>query len=221
MSEIQSVNVFSIDQERLKYRVILTTGILPGTDNFKGVFNFIIPPPTNFANSSHYNQCTIKLDSFTATPSDLAANLNPMWAVVTGPEKLGCVIIELDTPSSQVVEQRVASAADVNNKGLTNIRMGQFRQLLPLQIVNVGNRWGAAGGGASPDPLGYSWVGIGSGIAATDPVLCGNIFGRDTRLRIIHPHELTPAWIQQGVVPNSDNIAVYTFSFTITMIPNN
>jgi hypothetical protein len=219
MSEIQSVNVFSIDQERLKYRVILTTGVIPGGNDFKGVFNFVIPPPTSFANSNEYNQCTIKLDSFTATPTDLAANTNAQWATSVGPEKLGCVIIELDTPSSQVTEQRLAVAGDVDNKGLLNRRTGQFRQLLPLQLVSIGHT--GAGAGPVPNALGYSWVGIGSGIAATDPVLCGNIFGRDNRVRIIHPYSLTPTWIQQGAVANSDNIAHYSFAFTITMIPNN
>lgn len=218
MSEVQSVSVFSIDQERLKFRVILTTGVIPGND-FKGVFNFVIPPPTSFANSNEYNQCTIKLDSFTATPTDLAAHTNPQWAVRNGPSKLGCVIVELDTPSSQVTEQRLADGVDIANKGLFNTRTGQFRQLIPLQIVNAGTT--GAGGGASPNALGYSWVGIGSGISATDPILCGNVFGRDNRVRIIHPHDIEPTWIQQGAAPNSDNIAHYSFSFTITMIPNN
>lgn len=220
MSEIQSVSVLSVDEERLKYRVIITAGEQAGY-NSTGEFFFNLPPPTNFANNNNYNQCLIKLDSFVATPNDGSAN--PQWNELNGGGlKVGAVVIELDTPSSQTIRNSLIEAPGGNaakyleEKGFNMI--GGFKQLLPLQVVNVGISGGA--GGAAPDPNGYSWVGIGSGIASTDPILCGNIFGRDNTLRIINPARNKPIWIQQGNVANQTNIATYCFAFTVTMIPN-
>ena len=228
MSEIQSVSVLSVDEERLKYRVIVTAGEQAGF-NSTGEFFFNLPPPTNFANNNNYNQCLIKLDSFIATPSQASAN--PQWNH-TGPAggglKVGAVVIELDTPSSQTIKNSLITSDDplrperfCEEKGFNMI--GGFKQLLPLQVVSVGIP-GPAGvptpGGPAPTPTGYSWVGIGSGISATDPILCGNIFGRDTRLRIIDPAINKPIWIQQGNVPDQPNVATYNFAFTVTMIPN-
>lgn len=67
MSEnnINTVNVLSVDEERLKYRAIIHCSAVGAR---KGEFNILLPPPTAFANSNHYNQCVIKIDSFTATP---------------------------------------------------------------------------------------------------------------------------------------------------------
>lgn len=223
MSEIQSVSVLSVDEERLKYRVIVTAGEQAGF-NSTGEFFFNLPPPTNFGNNNNYNQCLIKLDSFIATPSQTHAN--PQWnhAGPTGTGlKVGAVVIELDTPSSQTIKNSLITSDDparperfCEERGFNII--GGFKQLLPLQVVNVGIA-GAAGSPA-PDPLGYSWVGIGSGIAATDPILCGNIFGRVNTLRIIDPAINKPIWIQNGNVADQPNAATYNFAFTVTMIPN-
>ena len=66
MSEIQSVSVFSVDEERLKYRVIVGAGVI-GADDHKGEFEVFIPPPTSFANSQRYSQVvSVKIDSLTA-----------------------------------------------------------------------------------------------------------------------------------------------------------
>jgi hypothetical protein len=220
MSEIQSVSVLSVDEERLKYRVIVTAGEQAGY-NSTGEFFFNLPPPTNFANNNNYNQCLIKLDSFVATPN--SADANPQWNYLNGVGiKVGAVVIELDTPSSQTIRNSLIEAPGaraekyLEEKGFNMI--GGFKQLLPLQVVNVGIP--GAAGGAAPAPGGYSWVGIGSGISSTDPILCGNIFGRDTTLRIIDPARNKPVWIQQGDVANHPNIGTYCFAFTVTMIPN-
>jgi hypothetical protein len=220
MSEIQSVSVLSVDEERLKYRAIVIAGVRAGFHS-TGEFVFNLPPPTNFANNNHYNQCLIKLDSFVATPN--FGNANPQWNYRGSVGiKVGAVVIELDTPSSQTIKNSLIDAGGahpnryIEEKGLNMI--GGFKQLIPLQVVNVGIP--GAAGGAAPNAEGYSWVGIGSGIASTDPILCGNIFGTDTRLRIIDPSRNQPIWIQQGNGVNGPNIAEYCFSFTITMIPN-
>jgi len=214
MSEIQSVNVYSVDEERLKYRVIVTAGKL-ATYHSTGDFTFNLPPPTNFANNQNYNQCLIKLDSFTATPVDTV--VHPQWADTNGGRKLGAVVIELDTPSSQTIKNSlIGPAGIIEEKGLNMI--GGFKQLIPLQVVNVGHS--GPGGGANPNVASYGWVGIGSGISATDPILCGNIFGRHTRLRIIDPAVNKQVWIQDAAVAGSPNEATYNFAFTVTMIPN-
>jgi len=221
MSEIQSVSVLSVDEERLKYRVIVTAGQQAGF-NSTGEFFFNLPPPTNFGNNNNYNQCLIKLDSFIATPDE--ASPNPQWNYATGGgTKVGAVVIELDTPSSQTIKNSLIISDDplrpekfCEERGFNII--GGFKQLLPLQVVNVGIS--GAGGGPSPAAGGYSWVGIGSGISATDPILCGNIFGRVNTLRIIDPAVNKPIWIQNGNVPFHPNVGTYNFAFTVTMIPN-
>ena len=222
MSEIQSVSVLSVDEERLKYRVIVTAGIVAGF-NLGGEFTFNLPPPTNFGYNNNYNQCLIKLDSFVATPNGI--DINPQWNCAGGTGiKVGAVVIELDTPSSQTIKNSLIGAVVlpprpekfIEEKGLNMI--GGFRQLIPLQIVSVGTPGPA--GGAAPQAAGYSWVGIGSGISSTDPILSGNIFGRDTRLKIIDPARNKSIWIQDLNALNSPNIATYNFSFTVTMIPN-
>ena len=67
MSEnnINTVNVLSVDEERLKYRAIVSCTDVGAVG---GRFSILLPPPTVFANSSHYNQCVMKIEAFTATP---------------------------------------------------------------------------------------------------------------------------------------------------------
>ena len=211
MSEIQSVSVFSVDEERLKFRVICAFDILAGEN--QGEFSFLLPPPTNFANSSHYSQALIKLDSFSACPG-FGIGI-PEWTTDTGiARKQSAAIIELDVGSSQTCYNFTTNAIDVANGGQS--RTAGFRQLVPMQIVNVGS----PGVGATPSGAGYAWVGIGSGISATDPLLSANPFGQKIRIRIVSPIQGRTMFIHDnGAV--GVNAADYVFSFTITMIPNN
>ena len=212
MSEIQSVNVFSVDEERLKFRVMCAFDIVAGENN--GEFSFLLPPPTNFANSSHYSQALIKLDSFSACPGWAIAA--PEWTTNAGipARKQSAAIIELDVGSSQTCYNFTTSADDLANGGQS--RTAGFRQLVPMQIVNVGT----PGAGAVPNANGYAWVGIGSGISATDPLLSANPFGQKIRIRIVSPIEGRTMFLQNNAAAGF-NIADYMFSFTITMIPNN
>jgi len=213
MSEINSVNVFSVEEERLKFRVIIGCGVVAGAGNHTGSFEIIIPPPTNFANSSNYNQATLKLDSFIANPA--VAVVGPTWTDNVAVKKLGALIVKVDNPSSQSTNIKINTDIERQEGGVSQI--GGFRQLLPLQIVNVGNTVAATAA-----PGGYAWTGIGSGIAATDPILSGNPFGQKVKISLVDPITNKVVWLQDaaGGGFGGANIGSYTFQFTITMIPN-
>jgi hypothetical protein len=226
MSEIQSVNVFSVDEERLKYRVIVSAGVIAAGVH-KGEFEAFIPPPTAFANSHRYNQCLVKVDAFTATPTDTIADAtwtdggtaaNPPALV-----KTAGLIIRANIGSSQPQSIKIDDAASVASGG--DNQVGGFRQFLPLQIVNVGttgNGAGAAGPVATAE--GFSWVGIGSGISATDPILSANPFGQKVKFTLINPTTGLKNWLVSangaGGGANGNNVGQYNLQLTITMIPN-
>lgn len=224
MSEnnINTVNVLSVDEERLKYRAIIHCSAVGAR---KGEFNILLPPPTAFANSNHYNQCVIKIDSFTATPfpgddSEIAA-----WHAdgTANLSKLGGIIIGIDVGSSQVVSTKVTTLAEIAEKGRSLI--GGFKQFLPLQIVNTGTIVGVPGNpqpgevqGPSPTPFGFSWTGIGSGIAATEGILAANPFGQVLTVRLIDPASGRNCYLTNA--PADDDFGNYNLQISITMIPN-
>jgi len=224
MSEnnINTVNVLSVDEERLKYRAIIHCSDLGAR---KGQFNILIPPPTAFANSSHYNQCVVKIESFTATPfpgddSEIAAWHADGNATMI---KLGGIIIGIDVGSSQVVSTKLTSLADVAEKGTSSV--GGFRQFLPLQIVNTGTIVAVPGNpqpgevqGPSPTAFGFSWTGIGSGIASTDGILAANPFGSVLTVRMIDPSSGKNCYLTNA--PANDDFGNYNLQISITMIPN-
>lgn len=215
MSEIQSVNVFSVDEERLKYRVIISAGVLAALDH-TGDFEAIIPPPTSFANSNNYNQCIIKIDSFTATPDDNFGDVT--WVDSANKIKPVGVVIKSSIGSSQASSVKVTTFNDISVGGVSQV--GGFRQFIPLQIVNVGTTGnGIAAQGPTPSPEGYAWVGLGSGISSTDPILSANPFGQKVKFTFIDPTTNNKIWIARGA--GGLNIATYVLQLTITMIPNN
>ena len=221
MSEIQSVNVFSVDEERLKYRVIVGAGVI-GANDHKGEFEVLIPPPTSFANSHRYNQCLVKIDSFTACPTDAVADAS--WSdggSAAGPPalvKTAGIIVRANIGSSQTSTSKI-DTADALAAGGDN-QVAGFRQFIPLQLVNVGTATGAAIGPVA-SALGFSWVGIGSGISATDPILSANPFGQKVKFTLINPITNAKNWIVSAFAgAGSANQAEYTIQLTITMIPN-
>lgn len=235
MSEIQSVSVFSVDEERLKYRVIISAGVI-GAGDHKGEFEAYIPPPTAFANSNNYNQAIIKVDSFTATPIDTIADAcwtdngvparasPPVPAVPAALAKLGGVMIRANVGSSQPQSIKIDNAASLAIGG--DNQVAGFRQFLPLQLVNVGTTGaGVAAAGPTPTAEGYSWVGIGSGISATDPILSANPFGQKVKFSLINPVNDSKVWLVSaaggGGGAAGNNVGEYTLQLTITMIPNN
>ena len=221
MSEIQSVNVFSVDEERLKYRVIVGAGVVGAADH-KGEFEVLIPPPTSFANSHRYNQCLVKIDSFTACPTDAIADAS--WvdggsaALPPALVKTAGIIVRANIGSSQTATSKIDSANALAVGG--DNQVSGFRQFIPLQLVNVGTATGAAIGPVA-SALGFSWVGIGSGISATDPILSANPFGQRVKFTLINPITNVKNWIVSSAAgAGSANAAQYTIQLTITMIPN-
>jgi len=223
MSEINSVNVYSVDEERLKYRVI--AGIEANPDGIadnpygQGVYSVNFPIPTVFANSSEYSQCLIKCDLFSGQ-TDAALN-DPTWvgrlAGIGQLVKTPVVEIRLDVPSSQTTTISVASVVAQDQNGQHQV--GGFRQLLPLQIVNVGDT-----NGATASPSGYAWTGIGSGISATDPILCANPFGNTVTISLRDVAKQMPIWLSSNALVTAgflSDVGEYFFQFTVTMIPNN
>ena len=230
MSEIQSVNVFSVDEERLKYRVIVGAGVV-GADDHKGEFEVYIPPPTSFANSHRYNQCLVKIDSFTACPTDRITDAT--WSdgggfaagapVAAALIKTSGIIIRANIGSSQTSTSKIDTAEALAVGG--DNQVAGFRQFIPLQLVNVGTTGNGAGAaGPTPSPEGFSWVGIGSGISATDPILSANPFGQKVKFTLINPIKNVKNWIVSAAGPGGGaggaNAAQYTIQLTITMIPN-
>tara|TARA_R110000787_G_scaffold78275_2_gene171493 strand:- start:1072 stop:1761 length:690 start_codon:yes stop_codon:yes gene_type:complete len=225
MSEIQSVNVFSVEEERLKYRVIVGVGVIGAADH-KGEFEVYIPPPTSFANSHRYNQCLVKIDSFTACPTDAVADAS--WSdgggfaagapVAAALVKTAGIILRANIGSSQTATSKIDTAATLAAGG--DNQVSGFKQFVPLQLVNVGTATGAAIGPVA-SALGFSWVGIGSGISATDPILSANPFGQRVKFTLINPITNVKNWIVSSAAgAGSANAAQYTIQLTITMIPN-
>jgi hypothetical protein len=64
MESINSVNVLAIDEERLKFRVIvgIAAGAGAAVPQVAGRYKVDLPPLTSFGNSNHYNQTTITCD---------------------------------------------------------------------------------------------------------------------------------------------------------------
>ena len=78
MENINAVNVFSIDEERLKFRVIVAPNQVAGFN--EGIFDVYFPPPTSFANSNQYSHALIKLDTITCEADGTIAD--PEWGWV-------------------------------------------------------------------------------------------------------------------------------------------
>tara|TARA_R100000541_G_scaffold52736_2_gene60526 strand:- start:33 stop:713 length:681 start_codon:yes stop_codon:yes gene_type:complete len=220
MSEIQSVNVFSVDEERLKFRAIVCPNIVP--NEHQGDFEFILPAPTNFANNSQYSQAIIRLDLLTANPQANVAD--PVWIQSLGgaqaATKLGCIQVRLDVGSSQTETIRINNNAELAEGG--NAQIGGFRQLVPIQVVNIGTS-GAGAGAAGPlfTNEGACWTGIGASSVA-EPILCANPFAQKLKLSLINPLDNAKVWLASAAAgPAFPNIGRYAFQFTITMIPNN
>lgn len=212
---INSVNVLSVDEERRKFRVILGfTGagasVNPNRPKTDGQFTVNLPPPVSIANSDQYDNCVIKVDSFIAIAD--AAIVAPTWRYSGGVLKVPAIEIRGNFPSSNVLSIDSDVAADVGIG--TTVNQG-FSQLLPLQIVNVGDT-----ASFTPAPGGYAATAIGSGVAASDAVLCGNPFGKDLTIRFTTPviERGSNVWISQ--VGANQDVGYYTLQLSIELIPN-
>ena len=211
------VNVVAIDEERLKFRVNIALVNRQARD---GVFQVELPIPTFFGNSNQYNSALIKCTGFGALcPGGVA---DPVWSIGNPAggrlfSKMSCVEIQLDVPSSQTTAITNGGAifgavpADI----LGQSRIGGFRQLMFLQVVNVGD------GAGNFDLAGSGRCACWQGESNSEPLLCGNPFG--SVLTITHKfptNDETCKLVSQAVGAAGPDLGEYCYSFDITMVPN-
>ena len=213
------VNVVAIDEERLKFRVNIALINRQARD---GVFQVELPIPTFFGNSNQYNSALIKCTGFGALcPGNIA---DPVWSIGQPAgarvfSKMSCIEIQLDVPSSQTtaITNGGAIAGAVPADILGQSRIGGFRQLMFLKVVNAGDAAGnfdfsAVGGGACA-----CWLGESN----SEPLLCGNPFG--SVLTITHKfptNDETCKLVSQAVGAAGPDLGEYCYTFDITMVPN-
>lgn len=211
-NNINTVSVKSVDEERRKFRVIWSNAANFAGNQQKGEYKFLLPPPTALSNSHKYPNAIIKIDSFTAHTRNTVND--PVWydPVAVAAIKLPSIEIRLNIGSSQIVTNKTVVAAQL---GTGASQIGGFRQLLPLQIVNVGNA-----AGATPAADGYAWTAIGSGVAATDAMVCANPFGQEITLTLNVPIDENRCYLRSAAGANVDN-GLYTAQISIELIENN
>ena len=225
---VNSVQVFSTDEEKLKFRVIIAIDgsvyrlanagggrVMDGD----GSYEIDIPVPTSIANSEKYNQCLIKCDTFSATAGPAVGA--PTWARSSG-VAVTASAFELNigvgcgqTTSSTINTAVGAVPVPAGNAGDRNqpvIGMSGYRQLIPGQIVNVGNGLGFAAGAA-----GYGWLGM---MRDLTPLLCANPFGQRIRLSILDPLSREKSCIMNSAALGGGDLGRYYIQLDVTMIPN-
>ena len=218
-SNVNIVQLKSVKEERLKFRVILglngTAYNAAGHDG--GEYTFVMPPPTNFGNNRKYDNCLISLDGFVATPGN-GVN-DPVWNVnspaVGGNvlAKLAALIIELDVPSSQTNQIAVSGVAGGAVGAGGRAAIGGFKQFVTIRRVEVGSATGVVGPAANQ----YAWEWTGH---QQDPILCANPFGARVKLTISTPAvDASTCWIQSAAAGAGGNdTAEYAACFTIEMV---
>ena len=213
------VNVVAIDEERLKFRVNIALVNRQARD---GVYQVELPIPTFFGNSNEYNQCLIKCTGFGALCPGAVAD--PAWSVgVPGAarifSKMSCVEIQLDIPSSQTttITNGGAVAGAVAADILGQSRIGGFRQLMFLKVVNAGD------GNGNFDLAGSGRCACWEGTSDSEPLLCGNPFGSVLTITNRFPTSDETCKLVSvagaGGAAGAD-LGEYCYTFDITMVPN-
>ena len=218
------VNVVSIDEERLKFRVniaLVNRNGAPGAGT-DGTYPVELPIPTFFGNSNEYNSALIKCVGFGALCPGAFAD--PAWSVgVPGAArqflKMSAVEIQLDIPSSQstTITNGGAVAGAVLGDILGQSRIGGFREVMFLKVVNVGD------GNGNFDLAASGRCACWQGTSDSDPLLCGNPFGKVltiTNKFPINDETCYLASVAGGGGAGGVDIGEYCYTFDITMIPN-
>jgi len=216
METINSVNVISIDEERLKFRVLC--GFDCGAGNAVpqrfGSYILELPPLSSFGNSNHYNQCTINLDGISCT-SLAAAGEQVAWSNGAALGKVSALEVSLDTPPSGTLVNKQLTAAEAGT-GKNNI--GRFNQMVLLQLNKVGKADGTTQSLVAGNDVGTgasAWQGVGLG----DAIMCANPFGRQVEINFRRSDLQDKLALTQFGFPAVD-VGIYSLQFTITMMPN-
>tara|TARA_R100001440_G_scaffold16228_5_gene27637 strand:+ start:1965 stop:2636 length:672 start_codon:yes stop_codon:yes gene_type:complete len=222
MESINSVNVLSIDEERLKFRVIV--GIDAQNNNATpqrfGHYKFELPPLTSFGNSNHYKQCSMKLDCISCSSGLQLNGAGAIpeavgWSNGVALGKVSALEVILDVPSSGTLANSQLAPADA---GTGSNKIGRFIQLVPLKLNLVGNSLGtriSTVGGLDIGTGSSAWQGEGFG----DAMMCGNPFGGPVEIKFQRPDLNLPLALVDVGTPGTD-VGIYSLQFTITMIPN-
>jgi hypothetical protein len=214
--QINSVNVYSVDEERLRFRVIVgIDGTLYAAQPLVGGnYDINIPIPTSFTNSHEYSQCLIRCELFSAHGAPLANTCT--WSdgapAPGGRVKTACIELQLGVGSSQTTDSFINNANAVN-AGETE--SGGFRQVLPMQIVNVGNPVSPA---VAVD--GFAFMSVPAA-RTTSPILCSNPFGSNLRIRLVDPIQRTPLYLTDAAVgPGATyaDVGQYVFQFHVELV---
>jgi hypothetical protein len=210
---LNTVNVIAIDEEKLKFRVSVSFSA-PNIAQGQGTYKFLLPAPTNIANSDHYNQCTVKCAGFAAYCDGVA---DPVWTSTAALHKSAAIELTLDIPSSQTSRTTNVLAA-TNLVGNTDL--GGYKEMIFLDCISIGGGNGvdyalanAAGGGG----IAACW----RGKSDTQPILCGNPFGKSLTIRNVDPIIDAPLWLQAMGAANGADLGLYIYQFDIVMVPNN
>tara|TARA_R110000824_G_scaffold324634_2_gene511602 strand:- start:345 stop:995 length:651 start_codon:yes stop_codon:yes gene_type:complete len=215
MSSVNSVSVHSIDEEKLKFRVIIGIHADAVYDG-RGVYDINIPIPVALTNSHEYSSSRVKCSSFAAW-ADVGLGA-PTWADISGAAiKVPALELQMSMPSSQASGSYVTGTAaqpGANPPEDPLIETQGFKQLITGSITNQGNGlgWAPAGGG-------YGWT---SNPQTCEPILCGNPFGQMMRIRLADPTARHPR--RTVYVTNSAAIGVdfgyYALQMDVEMVPN-
>ena len=208
-NQINSVNVFSIDEEKLKFRItasFFAPGV--GAPSHQGEYSFYLPPPTSLAFDQDYNSCIIECNGIQAYALGNVAD--PTWTSALALSKVGSIELQLDIPSSQTItsDSLVPGVAGVGDN-----KVGGYREILFLDIKTVGDGAGnvALAGRTS------AWTGI----SPASPVMCGNPFGKTLKITAHDPISDGKVWLVSAAAgANSADVGCYVYSFDITMVPN-
>lgn len=213
MESINSVNVLSIDEERLKFRVIVGIDSTNAVPTRLGTYVFELPPLTAFGNSNHYKQCTMNLDGmvcYVVAPDEQAA-----WTDGAAVGRVGALEVNLDVPSSGVLANKQFNAAEA---GTGTNTIGRFQQLVPLSLNLIGNNTGNRTSIVAGNDVGvgsFAWQGEGFGGA----IMCANPFGNKIEISLKRPDFGNKLHLAAPGALNVD-VGAYGFQFTITMVPN-
>jgi hypothetical protein len=207
MEEINTVNVLSINEEKLKFRVSVSFFGQQLAQN-QGEYKFLLPIPTSLANSNEYNSCIMECSGFQAYALSVVGD--PAWTSAVALSKVGTLELQLDVPSSQTTTTTSLVAAD---SGVGNSRVGGYRELIFMECVSIGDNVGGVAIGGST----ASWRGKSS----STPVLCGNPFGKTISIRNSDPISDDLVWlISAAAGAGTADRGCYIYSFEITMVPN-
>jgi len=222
--QINTVNVFSIDEERLRYRVIVA---IKGQNNYEGRGRYQVdfPIPTSFTNSHEYSNCLMKCDSFGAYAPPALADVT--WGRGTGPPapaagaKLVALELRMSVPTSQTVKSSIVgvAAGAVGEIVPTVTEVGRWAQLLPGQVVQAGNGTTFA---TAANAVDRAWLSISG--RAENAIMCANPFGQQVTITFRDPITENDVYLQDTTAgganmgPEQGN---YVMQFDITMIPNN